>query len=289
MPPSLEGTRPPEATEEETFCYGHPKVPTRLRCSRCDRPICGRCAIPATVGQHCPECVAQARRSTPRVRSATRAKGPATVAIVVVSVAFYLGQRVFPDLTGMLGASPPAIFDGEYWRLLTPMLLHAPSMILHLLFNMWVLWVYGPNVEQAYGTPRFLAVYVIAGFIAGASSYAFNACHILGVGASGAIFGVVGALLAYLYNRRRSQFVRTYMNGLLLFLGVNAAFGLLVPGIDNWAHGGGLVAGLLLGYGFDRFSGPRSGIAMQLAVALLAVGLGVALVVYRTATFTCAL
>ncbi|MGH2819796.1 MAG: rhomboid family intramembrane serine protease [Actinomycetota bacterium] len=281
------GGAPPQPAGEETYCYGHPKTPTRLRCSRCDRPICGRCAIPATVGQHCPECVAQARRSAPRVRSAMRARAPATVTIVVVSVIFYLAQRVVPGLTERLGASPPAIHAGEYWRLLTPMLLHAESMIFHLLFNMWVLWVYGPNVEEAYGTRRFLGIYLISGLTAGAASYAFNSCLILGVGASGAIFGVVGALLAYLYNRRRSQFVRQYMNGLLLFIIVNAVFGLLVPSIDNWAHGGGLIGGLLLGFGFDRISGPRKGAAAALLVAGAVMGLGVALVALRSATFTC--
>src|SRR5919108_206332 len=80
------GPSPETAPEEVTNCYGHPKVPTKLRCSRCDRPICGRCAIPATVGQHCPECVADARRSAPKVRSQMMSTAPAVMTILAVNV-----------------------------------------------------------------------------------------------------------------------------------------------------------------------------------------------------------
>ncbi|MDQ4028189.1 MAG: rhomboid family intramembrane serine protease, partial [Actinomycetota bacterium] len=77
QPPGASG--PALEESEETYCYGHPNTPTRLRCSRCERPICGRCAIPASVGQHCPECVAEARKTAPRVRSAVAAQAPAVV------------------------------------------------------------------------------------------------------------------------------------------------------------------------------------------------------------------
>src|ERR671915_1652945 len=81
-----------ETTEVET-CYLHPDTPTKLRCSRCDRPICGRCAIPASVGQHCPECVAEARRSAPRVKSALRATAPATFTILGINVVVFVIQQ----------------------------------------------------------------------------------------------------------------------------------------------------------------------------------------------------
>ncbi len=279
---SQEEQRPQVETTEVETCYLHPDAPTKLRCSRCDRPICARCAIPASVGQHCPECVAEARRSQRKVRSVTAATAPATATIVALSVGIYLLQRIDFDVTRRLASIPAEIADGELWRLVTPMFLHAPNFIFHILFNMMVLWIYGPNVEQAFGTARYVAMYLVAGFFASATSYAFGPCNALGVGASGAIFGIVGVLIVYAYNRRTSQFVKQYLRNLAAFVGINMVFGFVVPGIDVWAHGGGLAAGLLLGYGFDRRAAPA-----QLATLAAVGGLGVALVAWRTATFVC--
>jgi membrane associated rhomboid family serine protease len=276
-----EPRQPVETTEVET-CYLHPDTPTKLRCSRCDRPICGRCAIPASVGQHCPECVAEARRSQRKVRSVTVATAPATATIVGLCVALFILQRIDFDVTLRLALLPGEIADGELWRLVTPMFLHAPNFIFHILFNMIVLWIYGPNVEQAFGTARYVAMYLLAGFFASATSYAFGPCNALGVGASGAIFGIVGVLIVYAYNRRTSQFVNQYLRNLAAFVGINMVFGLVIPGVDVWAHGGGLAAGLLLGYGID---GRHA--STQFATLAAVGGLGVALVVWRTATFVC--
>lgn len=282
-PPDSTGL-PVGASEEVTYCVGHPDTPTKLRCSRCDRPICGRCAIPATVGQHCPWCVAEARRSAPKVRSAMAANAPAVVAIVVLNVVFFLAQQVAPALTFRLGAIPAAIDNGDWYRLLTPMLLHGH--LLHLGLNMIVLWIYGPSLEQAYGTARFLAVYVVSGFCGGALSFAFASCGSVGVGASGAIFGVVGALLVHLYRRRRSTFVAGYLRDLTLFIGINLVFGFLFPGIDYFAHIGGLVAGAAIGAGLERSSGAPS--AALAALSTLAVaGAGIALVVWRAGQAVC--
>ncbi|CAN5668808.1 rhomboid family intramembrane serine protease [soil metagenome] len=284
-------TTPPRSPEptvdgsEVTYCSGHPDTPTKLRCSRCDRPICGRCAIPATVGQHCPWCIAEARKSAPRVRSAMAATAPVVIAIVAVNAAFFFAQQLVPGLTVRLGAIPAAIADGQWYRLLTPMLLHAG--LLHIGLNMFVLWVYGPNVEQAFGTARFVAMYVITGFLGGATSFVFGPCRSLGVGASGAIFGIVGVLLVYLYNRRRSAFVAGYLKNLMLFVGINLVFGFVLPRIDNFAHIGGLVAGMALGAGFD---GRRPGIAstaIQTITAVAVVGAGLALVATRATSFSC--
>ena len=283
-------TTPPRSPEpvvdepEVVYCSGHPDTPTKLRCSRCERPICGRCAIPATVGQHCPWCVAEARRSAPKVRSAVAANAPAVLAIVAVNAAFFLFQEAL-GLTFRLGAIPPLIADGQWYRLVTPMLLHAG--LWHILLNMLVLWVYGPNVEQAFGSVRFVAMYVISGFVGGAASFAFGPCRAVGVGASGAIFGIVGVLLVFLYNRRRSAFVAGYMRNLMLFIGINLVFGLVWPNIDYFAHLGGLAAGVALGAGFDR-RGSGAGVAgVQLLTAAGVIGVGLFLVVTRAAGFSC--
>ena len=265
-------------------CAGHPDTPTRLRCSRCDRPICGRCAIPATVGQHCPWCVAEARKSAPRIRSTMGATAPGVVAIVAVNALFFLGQALLPGLTFRLGAVPSAIADGQWYRLLTPMLLHGH--LWHIVLNMLVLWLYGPSVEQAFGTARFVAMYVVAGFIGGVASFALGPCNSLGVGASGAIFGIVGVLAVHLYNRRRSTFVAGYLRSLLIFVGLNMVLGLVWPRVDLFAHLGGLVAGVALGVGFDRPDGRTAG-PRGVIVAVALVAAGVAIAAWRASGFSC--
>jgi rhomboid protease GluP len=218
------------------------------------------------------------------------ATAPAVMAIVAVNVAVYLAQNVVPGLTTRFASFPPAIAAGEWWRLITPMFLHAPLRstfsLLHIGFNMFVLWSYGPQVEQTLGRARFVALYLIAGFFASAASYALGPCNVLGLGASGAIFGVVGILLVILYNRRRSTFVRGFMQNLLFFIGLNLLLGLRLPGIDYVAHVGGLAAGIALGAGFDRPGGLASTRA-QAAAVLGVVGAALVLIAWRTSGFTC--
>ena len=281
---------------EETFCYGHPDTPTRLRCTRCDKPICGRCAVPAAVGQHCVWCVAEARKSAPKVRSAMQANSPVVLTIIVISVIVWILQNLTinnepsTNITLRFGSIPPAIAAGEWWRLITPMFLHAPLQarlgIIHILFNMYILRIYGPNVEQAFGHIRFIAMYLIAGFTGSAASFVLGGCN-LGYGASGAIFGMVGVLLVYLHRRRTSVILAEFQRNLLFFVGINLVFGFVMPGIDNWAHIGGLAGGLALGAGFDRGpAGPQS-TGVQVVTALAIVGLAVAAVVWKATNFSC--
>jgi membrane associated rhomboid family serine protease len=280
---SSQGTPEPAVEQsEEVFCYRHPDTPTRLRCSRCDRPICGRCAAPASVGQHCPECLGEARRSAPKVRSVATATSPAVVGIIVANVIVYFIQLMAgDDFTNRFGMVPSQIQDGEWWRLFTSMFLHSPTSIFHIVFNMMVLYVYGSNVEGAFGTTRFIALYVMAGFLGSATSFAFGPQLVIGVGASGAIFGIVGVLLVYLYRRRTSTFLGQYLRGLLFFIGLNLLLGFAIANIDVLAHIGGLLAGVALGVGFDRGAATKaeSPGGVQLATALAVVGVGVLFVV----------
>jgi len=276
-------------TEEELYCYGHPDTPTRLRCTRCNRPICGRCAIPVAVGQHCPECVAEARRSAPKVRSTFAAIAPAVRAIIIVSVVVFVGQVLVPGLTDRFASFGPAIAAGEWWRLLTPMVLHGG--VLHIFLNMYVLSIFGPIVEQAYETKPFLALYVICGFMGSVFSYTFGGC-VPGVGASGAIFGLAGALLVYFWRRRELRSMQPYIRSMLFFIGINLLFGFgfnfLGAGIriDNLAHIGGLVAGAITGLGFDLGKG-QSALVARGITTIVVVGAGIAMVAERTATFSC--
>jgi membrane associated rhomboid family serine protease len=280
QPPGGTGSALDES--EETYCYGHPNTPTKLRCSRCDRPICGRCAIPASVGQHCPECVAEARRSTPNVRTALAKQAPGVMAILGINVVVFVFQQLVPDLTNRFAMNPIAIASGEWWRLFTPMIVHSPDFAFHIVMNSLVLFIFGPVVERAFGTMRFVVMYVIAGFVGSVASYNFSEPFVRGVGASGAIFGMAGVLLVYLFNRRQSSFVYGEMRNVMFFIGINLVIGFSISGIDYWAHIGGLLGGMALGFGFDNEGRSVEPVPVQIAtsVAVFAVGLGVAL--YRT-------
>lgn len=276
-----------EQTGAEAFCYGHPDTPTRLRCTRCDKPICPRCSVPAPVGQHCVWCVAEARKSAPKVRSTMQATSPAVLAIIAISVVVYVLETLLGrDFVESFAAAPANIaFEGEYYRLITPMFLHAPLGtpfgILHILFNMYILRIYGPQVEEAFGLWKFVLMYLGTGFVAGAVSFAFGACGQLGLGASGAVFGVVGILLALLFNRRHSAAVTEYMKTLLMFVGINLVFGLSMRGIDNFAHIGGLLSGIAIGFGADQPIGRTGATARQLVTIVLVVAIGIGLVAWR--------
>ncbi|MDQ3939727.1 MAG: rhomboid family intramembrane serine protease, partial [Actinomycetota bacterium] len=267
--------------EQDTteYCYGHPKIATKLRCSRCDRPICGSCAIPASVGQHCPECVAEARRSAPKVRSAIRANAPAVTTILAINIGMFFLQ-FFPGVTEALVLDPFAIAQGQWYRLITAVFLHGG--LLHLLFNSYVRYMLGPNVEQAFGTARFVVMYLVAGLMGSAFSFAIPPDN-RSLGASGAIFGLAGVLLVYLYQRRRSTFVAEYLRNIMFFIVANLVLGftLLAGVVDNLAHIGGLVAGILLGLGFDRRGTAIKGVTELLAASGVAA-VAIALVVLRT-------
>ncbi len=283
------GSPPEVVAEDQTeYCFGHPDTPTRLHCTRCDKAICGRCAVSASVGQHCVWCVAEAKKSAPKVRSTMQAGSPAVFAIIGINVAMYLLETFFPVVLQRFSEQPAAIANGEYWRLFTAMFLHAPLGarfgIFHILFNMYILRIYGPNVEEAFGKARFVGMYLIAGLGGGTLSYLLSNCAVSGVGASGAIFGVVGILLVYLYRRRTSSFVAAYQRSLMTFVGINLLFGFLVPGIDNYAHIGGLVAGMALGAGLD--AGPAGNVSRGREVMTILGVLGIigAVIIFRTAT-----
>jgi membrane associated rhomboid family serine protease len=135
------------------------------------------------------------------------------------------------------------IADGEWWRFVTPIFLHAN--LIHIAFNSWVLFDLGPAVEGLYGPQKFLVLYITTGAASFVTSFLWNP-NVPSVGASGAIFGLIGVMIAYGYRNRRgageavrNMFVRWAVYMLL--------FGLIVPGIDNAAHIGGLVSGIAFG------------------------------------------
>jgi len=141
--------------------------------------------------------------------------------------------------------SRPEMAAGQVWRFVTPIFLHVS--LLHLLVNMYSLYAIGPAVERFFGTPRFIALYLLSGISGVLFSLAFSPFP--SAGASGSIFGLLGALAAFLYLHRTlfGRFGRLQLRQLIVVAVLNLALGLM-PGIDNWGHVGGLVAGVVLAW-----------------------------------------
>ena len=175
----------------------------------------------------------------------------------------------------------PLTLSGAWWRLFTYMFLHGGVM--HIAFNMWCLWNLGALSESLYGRWTYAAVYLTTGVAAGLASVAWNP-GVPSVGASGAIFGLAGALIASFALGEFSMpsgALRGTLRSLLFFAGFNLFFGSVVPGIDNAAHIGGLVSGLILGaliaVAAPREDAPlrRASVIVVVALAVVAAGFGV--------------
>jgi membrane associated rhomboid family serine protease len=267
--------------------------------------------IPAPVGHQCPECVAEARREYRRgpgrqVAAANLKATPVTKLLLLAMGVGYLWELVVAGGPGSLFEGPNSLhlidagaivpvgvdlqtgFDftagivgGQWWRLVSAMFLHAG--LIHLGLNSYVLWIFGNEIERQIGRLETLAVFLVTGLFAGATSFAFAPRFAVAVGASGAIFGLVGAFIAYNYLRRHHVMAQARLRGALSMLVINLIIGFSIPLIDWRAHLGGLVAGLIAGYAVD----PSRPVALRRAyatvglLALLAAAIG--LVVFRTA------
>jgi len=143
----------------------------------------------------------------------------------------------------------PAILQGQTWRLFTSMFLHIG--LAHLAFNAYALFIFGLEMEPLYSPDRYLVIYILSGLFGSLVSFAYRGPQVLSAGASGAIFGIIGMNLAFflLHREALGRFGRAQLQSTLLVIGINLLFGFTVPGIDNMAHMGGLVAGFALGYG----------------------------------------
>ena len=193
----------------------------------------------------------------PRSLQPRRAPAPVTPALIVLNVLVFLGMA----LSGVSLTAPTALelvhwgatygpltVSGQWWRLLTACFLHIG--FLHIAFNMYVLYQVGPFTERLFGAPRYLVVYLAAG-IGGNLLGLFLHPQIVSAGASGAIFGVYGGLLAFLLRQRaiiRPEAAKSVTQSAVVFLGYNLVFGLASPHTDLTAHFGGLIVGFLVGY-----------------------------------------
>ena len=232
---------------QTTTCYRHPDRPTGRHCTRCGRPACAECLREAAVGAQCVDCVrAAAPSATQRLQMRWRGEHMvATKAIVLATIASFVGVSLLDGGIGVPGhaytslwLSGPAVHNGEWWRLFTVSLVHAS--VLHILFNMLVLWQVGRVLEPGAGSLRFFTIYVVS-VLAGSAGALLTAPHTPSVGASGGVFGVAAAA-ALVMHRRGVRFWDTGFGPLLI---INLVYSFVVPGISIGAHIGGIIGGVL--------------------------------------------
>jgi membrane associated rhomboid family serine protease len=286
------GTTPGAPTPR---CYRHPNREALIRCTRCDRPICPDCMRPASVGFHCPDDVALARKTQRVARTSVGAQlrdSPpyVTAALVAANViVFVVTGRQAAGGFGNLGPSsklffdwqlfPPSVDGGQYYRLVTSAFLHVS--LLHIGSNMLALVVIGPPLERLVGRWRFGVIYLLGALGGSAAIYLFGAHQQTVVGASGAIFGLFAAALC-LY--RRLGLDLPWLVGIIV---LNFVFTFSVADVSKLGHIGGFVVGGLAALAIaGRPDRPRPiSLSAQLAGLGAVAVLVVAAVVLGTATF----
>ena len=242
VPGSPQSSAPP-------VCPRHPDRESHVRCQRCERPACSQCQRPAAVGFQCVDCVREQNRG---VRPARTAFGGVsglgaprvTQGIIAVCVVLWVLQVTTGDRVTERFAYQPQLTLAEPWRLVTAAFLHSPGLPLHILFNMYALWLTGPYLEALLGRVRFLALYLICALGGSIGYLALVSPHSGGwfagtVGASGAVFGLFGAF--FVVQRRTNRDA----GQIVAVVAINFVIGFLVPNIAWQAHLGGLVTGVL--------------------------------------------
>ena len=256
---------PTGASEQEApVCYRHTDREAHIRCQRCDRRICPDCMRPAAVGFQCPNCVAEGAKDTRAGRTpygAVRSGNPALTSQVLIgiNVAVWVlilvtGWRNSPlidrlallprgglfNVGGGQVAQVTGVADGAPWLLLTSMFAHVD--IWHIGFNMLALYALGPQLELAIGRTRFLLLYFVSGLAASATVMWLSAPTSQTLGASGAVFGLMGALLVLAVKVRGD--VRT----ILTWVGINFLVTVVFASFISWqGHLGGFVSGAVIG------------------------------------------
>jgi membrane associated rhomboid family serine protease len=277
------------STAETRYCYRHPDRETGLSCSECGRPICADCANFGPVGIRCPDhATASGRRPAARIRPrpVRRAPGialasgraPVTRALIAVNVAIYLltvaqgggfnapGGRVFDKMI-LYG---PLVAHGDWWRLVTAMFLH--ENILHIGFNMVALYLIGSPVEQYLGKARYVGLYFVSG-LAGSAGALLQAPNTPTLGASGAIFGILGAMLILEW-----QITGRLAGNAMTWIVINLAISFGIPNISWGGHIGGLVGGILITLAYahwrDRGRAQYGQLGLGGVLGLIVVGAG---------------
>ncbi len=301
--------QPPAATGVPT-CYRHPDREAHIRCQRCDRVICPDCMRPAAVGFQCPECVKEGARATRAGRTAYGGLRPTdasvtSMVLIAINAAVWIAiiatgandsrlvdwlalrpqgfcftPSAVTEATGLSCANGgelyPGVSDGAYWQLVTSMFTHV--QLWHIGFNMFALYALGPQLELAVGRARFLALYFLSGLAGSALVYWGDRGAL---GASGAIFGLMGALLIVAIK------VRGDVRGMLTWIGINFVITFVFVNSISWeGHLGGFLGGTAIGAVLVYAPrGPRRTRLQAAGLALIAVLVAVAIGA-RSATIT---
>ncbi|MGK2947636.1 MAG: rhomboid family intramembrane serine protease [Acidimicrobiales bacterium] len=234
-------------------CYRHPDRRAGVICQRCDRPICPDCMRQASVGFHCPECTKSGAQKIVRPRDLVT-RPVVTIALMAISIAVYVyGMGGGLDTSNRMiidGAiAGPPVADGEWYRLITSGFLHAG--LIHIGFNMFILYRLGQLVEPVLGRLRFGIAYFVS-LLSGSLGVILLQPDRFAVGASGAVFGLMGVTVAVM----RSRGIDPFSTGLGGMIVLNLIITFTIPGISIGGHVGGLLGGLVVGYLFADF-GPR--------------------------------
>ena len=267
----------PASGSSDDFCYRHPQRESFVLCQRCARTICGDCQIPAPVGVHCPECRKNeqaasggssgvAGRLLGRTRAAVGFSPVVTYVLLGIMALVYALQWLTDGFVTQLLLYWPPITAIEPWRMVTTMFVHSTSSIFHILFNGYSLYILGTLVERLVGRGRFLSLFLLSG-LGGSVAVLWLSPSAAVVGASGAIFGLFGALFVI---QRSFGGANTQ---LLIVLALNLVLGFVVPGVSWQAHIGGLLVGALVAWIFVRTRGKSTRSQERTQLIGVAVGL----------------
>jgi len=258
-------------------CARHPDRPTGLRCTRCDRPACPQCLREASVGFQCVDCVAEGRRGVRRgvtiAGAEPTSKALVSPALVGLNVAVFaitalqagsIARNVKASLFHEWALVPGLVGIGEWWRVVTAGFLHVGPI--HLVFNMLALWVIGRELEPVLGRSRFLAVYLVSLLGGSATVMVFQPDSRV-AGASGAVFGLMGALAVVL---RRLRAPAGQVIGVIV---VNLVISVVLPNISLTAHLGGLAVGAAATAALVYAPGRRRNAVQTLALVGLTLAL----------------
>lgn len=308
-------TQPPTGVPT---CYRHPDRESHIRCQRCGRAICPDCMNDASVGYHCPECVAEARKSTRSGRTAYGGQvsaNPAvtSIGLIVLNAAVWVtilatgwrssplidrlaliplgicrsdaaGDRYYPSIAGARicegpatqgdGVWFPGVADGATWQLITNAFTHVQPW--HIGVNMLVLWFIGPQIERVLGRTRYLMLYVVSALTASVCVYWLADPHSATLGASGAIFGLLGAYLVVALK------VGGDVQTIVMWLVINAVITFTVPNVSWQGHLGGFIGGAIVASILVYAPRERRTLVQYAGVAVLVVALAAATVVRTT-------
>ena len=226
-----------------SYCNYHSEKETNVKCSRCENYICVDCMRSASIGYQCPACASD---STPVIKGVNRNRfipnqknTPVTKFLSISLIVIFLLQ----ELTGTLLVKSFALFaplvtSGEWWRLISAGFLHGS--IIHLLFSVYILWVIGSQLESIVGNIKFIIIYFVSLVGGSLASYWFSPFGSYSIGASGAIFGLMGAMLVV--GRKRNLDI----SQITTLVAINVVIGFVLSGIDWRAHLGGLAAGAFI-------------------------------------------